>query len=136
MSSYTCFGYWGHFHILEKLGLSLGRVFFAIWDVIALWWSKFTEHSCSVRCRDPTHPIPALGQKLIVQMQWLTLAEWYCLKVSITAKSWLWGSQTADEIKFAGIKSKWHKVFSLRFCSNVEAISWILSQQPEKQKIT
>ena len=31
VSSYNCFGYWGHFHILEKLGASLGRVFSAIW---------------------------------------------------------------------------------------------------------
>ena len=32
MSSYNCFGYWAHFHILENLGASLGRVFSAIWD--------------------------------------------------------------------------------------------------------
>ena len=76
ISSYTCFGYWGHFHILEKLGLSLGRVFSAIWGVMALW-SKLTGHS--VRCRDPSSPSPALGQKLIAQMQWLTLGEWDCL---------------------------------------------------------
>ena len=31
MSSYNCFGYLGHFHILEKVGASLGRVFSAIW---------------------------------------------------------------------------------------------------------
>ena len=31
VSSYNCLGYWGHFHILEKLGASLGRVFSAIW---------------------------------------------------------------------------------------------------------
>ena len=31
MSSYNSFGYWGHFHILEKLGASLGGVFSAIW---------------------------------------------------------------------------------------------------------
>ena len=31
VSSYNCFGYWGHFHILEKVGASLGRVFSAIW---------------------------------------------------------------------------------------------------------
>ena len=31
VSSYNCFGYWGHFHILEKLGATLGRVFSAIW---------------------------------------------------------------------------------------------------------
>ena len=30
LSSYNCFGYWGHFHILEKLGASLGRVFPAL----------------------------------------------------------------------------------------------------------
>ena len=29
---YYCFGYWGHFHILEKLGPSLGTVFSAIWS--------------------------------------------------------------------------------------------------------
>ena len=33
ISSYTCFGYWEHFHVLEKLDLSLGRVF---WGVMAL----------------------------------------------------------------------------------------------------
>ena len=32
MSSYNCFGYWGHPHILENLGTSLGRVFSAIWS--------------------------------------------------------------------------------------------------------
>ena len=31
VSSYNCFGYWGHFHILENLGATLGRVFSAIW---------------------------------------------------------------------------------------------------------
>ena len=31
VSSYNCFGDWRHFHILEKLGSSLGRVFSAIW---------------------------------------------------------------------------------------------------------
>ena len=31
VSSYNCFGYWDHFHVLENLGASLGRVFSAIW---------------------------------------------------------------------------------------------------------
>ena len=31
VSSCNCFGYCGHFHILEKMGASLGRVFSAIW---------------------------------------------------------------------------------------------------------
>ena len=30
VSSYNCFGYWGHFHIIEKLGASLERVFYAV----------------------------------------------------------------------------------------------------------
>ena len=75
MSSYTVFGYWGHFSIFEKLGLRLGRVFSVIWGVIALW-SKLTGHS--VRCRGPTPPSPAFDQKLIAQMQWLTLGEGDC----------------------------------------------------------
>ena len=29
--SYDSFGYWRHFHILGKLGASLGREFSAIW---------------------------------------------------------------------------------------------------------
>ena len=32
MSSYNCFGYWGPFHILEKLVASLGKVFSPIWS--------------------------------------------------------------------------------------------------------
>ena len=32
VSGYNCFGYWVHFHILEKLGASLGRVFSAVWS--------------------------------------------------------------------------------------------------------
>ena len=31
VSTYNFFGYWKHFHILEKLGASLGRVFPVIW---------------------------------------------------------------------------------------------------------
>ena len=31
VSSYNCFLYWRDFHILEKVGASLGRVVFAIW---------------------------------------------------------------------------------------------------------
>ena len=31
VSSYNCFGYWKHFHILKKLSGSLCRVFSAIW---------------------------------------------------------------------------------------------------------
>ena len=31
VSSYNCFGCWGHFHILEKLGATLGRLFSEIW---------------------------------------------------------------------------------------------------------
>ena len=76
ISSYTCFGYWGHFHILEKLGLSLGRVFSAIWGVMALW-SKLTGHS--IRCRDPNPSRSSFGPKTDTQMQWLTLGEWDCL---------------------------------------------------------
>ena len=48
MSNYNCFEYWEHCHILEKLGLSLGREFPAIWGVV------ITGHS--VKCRDPTPP--------------------------------------------------------------------------------
>ena len=96
ISSYTCFGYWGHFHILEKLGLSLGRVFSAIWGVMALW-SKLTGHS--VRCRDPTSLSSALGQKLIAQMQWLALGDNVLFQLFIFLFAvWLpWGSQTADK---------------------------------------
>ena len=41
MSSYNYFRHWGYFHILEKLGLSLGRVFSGyfqsiIWGIMAL----------------------------------------------------------------------------------------------------
>ena len=32
MSNYNCFGYWGHFHILENLGAGVGRVFSTIWS--------------------------------------------------------------------------------------------------------
>ena len=31
VSNYICFGYSGHFHILEKLSSRLGKVFCAIW---------------------------------------------------------------------------------------------------------
>ena len=31
LSKYNCFGYWGYFHILEKLGVSLGRIFSTVW---------------------------------------------------------------------------------------------------------
>ena len=36
MSSYNYFRYWGHFPILEKLGLGLDRVFSAISGIVAL----------------------------------------------------------------------------------------------------
>ena len=59
ISSYTCLSYWGYFHILKKLGLSLGRLFSAIWSVMALRL-KLSGHL--VRCREPNQtPIPALG---------------------------------------------------------------------------
>ena len=31
VSNYNCFGYCGHFHILEKLSSSLGGVFCVVW---------------------------------------------------------------------------------------------------------
>ena len=39
VSSYNCFGYWGHFHIFKKLTAILARVFSAIWSewLSGLW---------------------------------------------------------------------------------------------------
>ena len=37
VSSYNCFGYWGHFYIFEKLVASLARVFSAIWSEWLRW---------------------------------------------------------------------------------------------------
>ena len=151
MSSYTCFGYWGHFNIFEKLSLTLVRVFSAIWVVMALW-SKRSGHS--VRCRDPTPPIPDLSEKMIAQMQWLTLGEWDFLLDN--SQKLAMDSQIADK------KNSWNKVqitqsltstldFAPRRCfPSLEAIlhtvrhlknsgilnSCSLTLQPEKQKIT
>ena len=53
LSSYNWFGYWGHFHILEKLDASLGRVFSGNWGgwLGELWlWDQSPP---GIRCRQP-----------------------------------------------------------------------------------
>ena len=55
VSSYNCFGYWEHFHILENLGAGVGRVFSGVW----LEWLSGLYHC---------HQSP-LGTQLVIETQ-------------------------------------------------------------------
>ena len=78
-SSYNCFEYCGHFHILENLGESLGRVFTAIWSVWLSALCHCNQSSLATQLSVETHPSNSLlNQNLIAQMQWLTSGDWDC----------------------------------------------------------
>ena len=59
MSIYNCFGYCGHFHILERLGASLGRVFSAIWSewLNGLW--HYDQSALGTQLGGEIQPLPA-----------------------------------------------------------------------------
>ena len=63
MSNYNCFGYCGHFHILEKQSSSLGRVFCAIWGEWVSGLCHCNQSPLGTKLRGP------LGTKLGVETQ-------------------------------------------------------------------
>ena len=84
----------GAFPHFGKTGFNSGQSIFCNMGVMALW-SKPAERS--LRCRDPTPPIPALVQKVI------TLSEWDCL---LDNSQNLAMGQPNNRKKIPGIKSK------------------------------
>ena len=73
MSSCNCSGYWGHFHIFEKLGAGLGRVFS---EILSEWLSGLChcdQSPLGTQFGVETQTLRVtFGQKLVAQMQWLT----------------------------------------------------------------
>ena len=65
VSRYNCFGYWGHFHILEKLGASLGRVFSAISCEWLNRFCHFDQSPLGTQLGVETQPLRvSFGQKI------------------------------------------------------------------------
>ena len=70
VSSYNCFGYWGHFHILEHLVASLVRVFSAICCEWLSGLCHWDQSPLGTRLVVETQPLRVtFGAKLIAQMQ-------------------------------------------------------------------
>ena len=57
VSSYNCFEYWRHFHILEKLGASLGRVFSEIWNEWVSGLCHCDQNPLGTQLRVETQPL-------------------------------------------------------------------------------
>ena len=79
VSSYNCFGYCRHFHILEKMSASLGRVLSVILGEWVSGLCHFDQNPLGTQLGVETQPLLFTSdQKLIANMQWLTSSEWDC----------------------------------------------------------
>ena len=57
VSGYNCFGYWGHFHILENLSASLRRVFSEVWFEWISGLFHYDQLSLSTQLSVETQPL-------------------------------------------------------------------------------
>ena len=77
--NYNCFGYRGHFHILEKLGGSLGRVSSAIWGEWVSGLCHCDQGPLGTQLGVETHSLRvAFGPKIdcpnaIINIRWVRL---------------------------------------------------------------
>ena len=78
-SRFTCFRYWGHFHILEKLKASLRRVFSAIWGE-KLGWLRHcnqtllgTQFSVEIQLLSVTFGPKINSSNAVINIGWMKL---------------------------------------------------------------